>query len=175
VLIAEGTFINIYENSETTLEKLRLHGGERDFSFKFIKGRILWMAAKIKRKVSRFEVKTPSAVCAVRGTDFTIDLASATADIGLFDGEMAIRAGGTETPLAAGSEAVAGEDVKVSGKFSRLMEVEKRRYLKLRKRAEELRAKLAARDNFIQEHVQARQKKLQDMEQRRRKKLDTRK
>ncbi|MFA6434121.1 MAG: FecR family protein [Elusimicrobiales bacterium] len=176
ILAGDGTFINLYENSETTVETLRLEPETRDYGFNFIKGRILWLAAKVKRKVSKFEIRTPSAVCAVRGTDFAVDVSSAATDIGLFEGQLDIKNNGKETPLAAGSEAVAGPgtDTLVSGRFSALMEAEKRRYLKLRSHAEDLRKKLAEREGFIDGYLQGRQKKLQALDSRRREKLDKR-
>lgn len=176
ILAGDGTFINIYENSETVVETLRLDKDGRDYGFNFIKGRILWMAAKLKRKLSKFKIRTPSAVCAVRGTDFTIDVTSATADIGLFEGQLSITSDGRETALSAGSEAVAGpaSGVQVSDRLSKFMKAEQRRYLKLKKHADDLRLKLEARENFIGEFVQAQQKKLKDFEDRRQEKLDKR-
>jgi len=193
ILAGDGTFINLDENSETLIETLRLEKesvcgegaskdcvpkpAKRDYGFNFIKGRILWMAAKVKHKLSRFEIRTPSAVCAVRGTDFSINVTSSTADIGLFEGQLDIRSGGKETVLSAGTEAVAapGSDVQVSARLSRLMEAEKRRYLKLQKHVEDLRLKLEAREDFIDDFVQAQQKKLKDFEDRKREKLEKRK
>jgi len=174
VLAGDGTFINLDENSETVIETLRLKEDTRDYRFNFIKGRILWMAAKVKHKFSKFEIRMPSAVCAVRGTDFSIDVTSATSEIGLFEGQLDVSSNGKETALSAGSEAVAesGLEVRVSDRFSQLMEAEKHRYLKLRKRADELRLKLEGRENFINEFVQVQQKKLQDFETRRREKLN---
>ncbi|HBB67424.1 MAG: hypothetical protein A2X28_08850 [Elusimicrobia bacterium GWA2_56_46] len=178
ILAADGTFINLYENSETLVERLRLEKDNRDYGFNFIKGRILWMAARLKHKASKFEVRTPSAVCAVRGTDFTIDLASAAAEIGLFEGQLDVKSGGKETVLAAGSEAVVsgpGAEAAVSAHFSGLMQAEQRRYLKLKKRAEDLRRKLETRENFIDDFVRIQQQKLQDFDNRRREKLNKRK
>ena len=177
ILAGDGTFINLYENSETVVEKLRLDKDGRDYGFNFIKGRILWMAAKLKHKLSKFEIHTPSAVCAVRGTDFSINVASATTDIGLFEGQLNITSDGKETALSAGSEAVAGPGagVQVSERLSKFMEAEKRRYLKLKKHADDLRLKLEARENFIDEFVQVQQKKVQDFEDRRQEKLNKRK
>ncbi|OGS06335.1 MAG: hypothetical protein A2270_07885 [Elusimicrobia bacterium RIFOXYA12_FULL_51_18] len=174
VLAGDGTFINLYENSETVIETLRLKEDTRDYRFNFIKGRILWMAAKVKHKFSKFEIRMPSAVCAVRGTDFSIDVTSATSEIGLFEGELAVSSDGKETALSAGSEAVveSGSGARVSDRFSRLMETEKRRYLKLKKHADALRLKLEGRENFINEFVRIQQKKLQDFETRRREKLN---
>ncbi len=177
VLAGDGTFINLYENSETVMETLRFDADTREYGFNFIKGRILWLAAKIKRKASRFKVRTPSAVCAVRGTDFSIAVSSAVSDIGLFEGQLDIQSNGRETVLSAGSEAMAGpdSDVTVSPRFSALMKAEKRRYLKLKKYAENIRSKMAVRDGFIDEFLQNRQKKLQDLEIRRLEKLNKRK
>jgi len=177
ILAGDGTFIYLYENSETVVETLRFDADAREYGFNFIRGRILWLAAKIKRKASRFEVRTPSAVCAVRGTDFSIAVSSADSDIGLFEGQLNIQSNGRETVLSAGSEALAGPDADmlVSPRFSALMKAEKRRYLKLKKYAENLRVKMAARDGFIDEFIRIRQKKLQDLEIRRREKLNKRK
>jgi hypothetical protein len=177
VLAGDGTFINLYENSETVVETLRLDKDGRDFGFNFIRGRILWMAAKLKHKMSKFVIRTTSAVCAVRGTDFSIDVTSSTTDIGLFEGQLNIASGGRETALSAGSEAVAGSgsEVQVNARLSKFMEAEKRRYLKLKKHADDLRLKLEARENFIDEFVQDQQKKLRDFENRRQEKLNKRK
>ena len=159
------------------VDTLRLGKDSRDYGFNFIKGRILWMAAKLKHKMSKFKIRTPSAVCAVRGTDFTIDVTSATADIGLFEGQLDITSEGRETTLSAGSEAVVepGAGVQVSDRLSKFMKAEQRRYLKLKKHADNLRLKLEARENFIDEFVQAQQKKLKDFEDRRQEKLNNRK
>ena len=177
ILAGDGTFINLYENSETVIERLRLETDTRDYGFNFIKGRILWLAAKVKRKVSMFEIRTPSAVCAVRGTDFSMAVSSAASDIGLFEGQLDIKSNDEETVLSAGSEVLAspGAEVRVSPRFSALMEAEKRRYLKLKTHVDDLRKKLAARDGFIDEFIQGRQTKLQDLEKRRREKLNRRK
>ena len=131
------------------------------------------MASKAKNKMSRFEIRTPSAVCAVRGTDFAIEASSASADIGLFEGRLEIESGGKTTLLPAGSEFVSesGSESKVQARFSRLMEEEKRRYLRLKKRAEELRARLEDREGYIDSFVRDQQNKLQDFEERRKKAL----
>lgn len=176
LLAGDGTFISLSENSETVVEKLRLEADTRDYGFNFIKGRILWLAAKVLRKTSSFTIRTPSAVCAVRGTDFSIDVSSAASEIGLFDGELNISSNGKETVLSAGSEALTapGAGTRVLPRFSRLMEAERRRYLRLKKHAEDLRKKLAARENFLNELIQARQKRLRDLENRRQEKLEKR-
>ena|GEM_PF-1120745 len=178
ILAGDGSFMNIYENSETTLDKLRFGGEGRDYGFSFVKGRVLWMAAKLKSGLSRFEVRTPAAVCAVRGTDFAIDISSSSSEIGLFEGQLAIRSGDKESTLTAGGGAVVdapGSEARLNARLSRLMEAEKRRYLRLKKRVEELRAKMAAREGFIDEFVRARQEKLRGLEDRRREKLEKRK
>ena len=177
LLAGDGTFINLYENSETVVETLKLEPETRNYSFNFIRGRILWLAAKALHKTSNFTIKTPSAVCAVRGTDFTIDVSSETSEIGLFEGELDINSNGKGTVLLAGSEAVTdpAAEVRVLPRFSALMQAEKRRYLRLKKHAEDLRKKLAARANFVDEFLQAQRKKFQDLENRRREKLDKRK
>jgi ferric-dicitrate binding protein FerR (iron transport regulator) len=135
------------------------------------------MAAKLKNVRSRFSIRTPSAVCAVRGTDFFIGVSSAATEIGLFEGQLDVQNGEKNAQLSAGNEAVAapGSDVTVNAYFSRTMKAEQRRYLRLKKYTEDLRQKLAARDGFIDEFVKGQQEKLQEFENRRRDKLNRRK
>ena len=177
ILAGDGTFINLSENSETAVETLRLEADMRDYCFNFIKGKIMWLAAKIKSKASKFQIRMPVAVCAVRGTDFSIMVSSSSSNIGLFEGQLDVTSNGKETVLAAGSEALAGPgaDVQVSPRFSALMKAEQRRYLRVKKYADDLRKKLAERDGFIDGYIQGQQKKLQDLEKRRQEKLNKRK
>ena len=136
------------------------------------------MAARIKGKAkTRFAVRTPSAVCAVRGTDFAIILSTAgETSLGLFEGEVEVsnEAGGAKT-LAAGEEASAGPGgLTVEGRLSKLMKAEQKRYQKVKKRAEALRKRLAERGDFIDDYVAKQAEKLADFERRRQEKLKRR-
>ncbi|MBU2574532.1 MAG: FecR family protein [Elusimicrobia bacterium] len=176
ILAGDGTLIDIDENSETVVETLKLEKASRDYSFNLIKGKIMWLFAKAKARLSKLVVKTPRAVCAVRGTSFTILVSSDTSEIGLFEGALDIKAGGKETALTPGKEALVGSDteVKVNEQLSRFMRAEQRRYLKLQKYADTLRKKLAAREGYIDDFLKVQDKKLKAREERLKNRLEKR-
>jgi hypothetical protein len=130
LLFKDGTFVKVDENSETSLRTLKLSAEERIFSFSFLKGKALWMAAKLKGKIaSKFEIHTPAAVCAVRGTDFaTVVSSSGLTTVGLFDGKVELSSGAVQKDLLPGGEASASYgDIAVQARLSRLMQAEERR------------------------------------------------
>jgi len=176
ILFRDGTFLKLDAGSETLLEELKLAPDGRSASFNLLRGKTLWMAAKLKAAfVSKFSVRTPSAVCAVRGTDFSLIVSSAGATtLGLFEGKVAFSAGdGREKEILSGSEAAAdGGRVAVQERLSRVMQAEKRRYEKLKGRVERLRERLAERDDFIDEYIKRQRKTLNDFEEKRAEKLN---
>ncbi|MCM2267542.1 MAG: FecR family protein [Elusimicrobiales bacterium] len=177
ILFKDGTYIKMEADSETGAEELKTGAAGRSFSFSFLKGKALWMAAKLKWKTaSRFTVRTPSAVCAVRGTDFTLVVSTSGAtSIGLFEGKVAVSSGTAGQDLNAGGEAfVSGGTIAIQGRLSALMKAEERRYARVKGRVEKLRGRLAERDNFIDDYVARQQKTVADFEKRRQEKLGKR-
>ena len=193
ILIKDGTFIKVDERSELSAAELKLEAAAapereagsgqkpqeaqspagRNYVFSFLSGKAMWLAAKFKSAVSsKFEVRTPSAVCAVRGTAFSVAVSSQDTAVGLFEGNLAVASGEETRELAQGTEAaVSSGTVTVQPRLSRLMEVENKRYLKLKNRVEELRKKLAKRDDFIDSFLAAQDRKISDYEKRRAEKL----
>ena len=158
-------------------ETLKATAEERVFSFSFLKGKALWMLAKIKSKVaSRLSVRTPSAVCAVRGTDFSIIVSTAgQTAVGLFDGVMSLSSGNEEKQLLVGGEADAGtEGLTVQDRLSEVMKAEQRQYRRIKGRVENLRKRLAERGAFIDEYVNRQGKKMSDFDARQKEKLKKR-
>lgn len=177
ILFKDGTFVKLETGAETSLEELKTTADSRSYSFNLLRGKALWMAAKLKTTLkSKFSVRTPTAVCAVRGTDFSVIVSSAGATtLGLFDGKVAFSAPeGQEREILAGNEASADDGVTVREGLSRAMQLEKRRYEKLKDRVEILRKRLAERDDFVDEYINRQQKKIADFETRRAKKLNKR-
>lgn len=176
ILFKDGSFIKLDADSETAADTLRASAEERVFSFSFLKGKALWLAAKIKGKAaSRFSVRTPSAVCAVRGTDFAITISTAgETSVGLFEGLVDISSPDGQTkPLEAGGEAFAGYgEIAVQRRLSALMKAEQKRYLKVKKRAESLRKRLAERGDFIDDYVARQEKKISDFRKRQKERLE---
>ena len=179
ILFKDGTFIKMDENADLSMEGLKASKQARTFSFSFLRGKALWMAAKLRGKVlSKFTVRTPSAVCAVRGTDFSILVSTAAGEtsIGLFDGKVAVSGAGTEKELLAGGEASASAgSLTVEGRLSKLMKAEEKRYSRVKGRVEALRKRLKERDAFIDEYIGRQQKKISDYDARREQKLKGRK
>ena len=177
ILFKEGSFIKLDENSETAADSLKVSAEGRVFSFSFLKGKALWMAAKLKGKLtSKFSVRTPTTVCAVRGTDFSMIVStSGQTTVGLFEGKVALSGGQGEKELLAGGEATAGAaGLTVQGRLSKLMKAEEKRYSKVKNRVENLRKRLEARDAFIDDYINRQQKKLSDFDSRRKEKLNKR-
>ncbi|KAF0126535.1 MAG: FecR family protein [Elusimicrobia bacterium] len=172
VLYADGTMVRLNEDSEMELEDLRLSDDERSFSVKVLAGKFLFMAAKARHRFSRFAVRTPSAVCAVRGTDFAVIVGPEAAEIGLFDGALEVTAEGEPGILSPGQQATAaGGAVEISPRFTKVMDAERRRYEKLRSYVRKTREKLDKREDFLREHIGEREKKLDDFDRRREEKL----
>ncbi len=172
----DGTLVKLDPDSEASVDELLASAGKRQFSFSLLKGKALWLAAKVKEAAaSRFVVRTNTAVCAVRGTDFAVIVSSSgETSVGLFEGRLEVgEPDGEPRQLEAGGEAsVSRGSLAVQPRLSRLMEAERRRWLKVKKRAEDLRKRLAAREDFIDDYIGRQQKKLSDFEKRRREKLD---
>ncbi|MDQ7771933.1 MAG: FecR family protein [Elusimicrobiales bacterium] len=172
ILYADGTMVRMDENSELSIEDLRLSAEERSFSVKALTGRFMFMAAKARHRFSRFAVRTPSAVCAVRGTDFAVIAGPEVSDIGLFEGSLEVAAEGEPGVLSPGQQATAAAgELKVSPRFDKVMEAERRRYEKLRSHVRKTREKLDKRGDFLREHIEAREGRLRDFDKRRQEKL----
>ncbi|MDT8285743.1 MAG: FecR family protein [Elusimicrobiales bacterium] len=176
VLYADGTMVRMHEESEMELEDLRFSAEERSFSVRTLAGKFLFMAAKARHRFSRFAVRTPSAVCAVRGTDFAVLVTPEASEVGLFDGALEVTAGDEPGILAPGQQATAADGaVRISDRFTKLMDAERRRYEKLRSYVRKTREKLGKREDFLREHVGEREKKLDDFDRRREEKLGRKK
>ncbi|MCX5786384.1 MAG: FecR family protein [Elusimicrobia bacterium] len=176
ILIKDGTFIKVDERSELTASELKLDAAGRKYSFAFLAGKAMWLAAKFKSDLaSKIEVRTPSAVCAVRGTAFSVALSSQNTSVGLFEGVLAVTAGAENKEIAQGSEAdVSGGSLAVQPHLSRLMEGERKTYNKLKNRVEDLRKKLAKREDFIDSFLAEQDKKVSDYKKRQAEKLKQR-
>ncbi len=175
ILFREGSFVRLEENSEAAAESLKASTEERVFFFSFVKGKALWMAARLKGKLlSKFSVRTPSLVCAVRGTDFSMVVStSGQTTVGLFDGKVALSQGAAEKELLSGGEATSdAAGLTVQGRLSKLMKAEERRYSKVKGRVESLRKRLEEREAFIDDYINRQQKKLSDFDAGRKEKLD---
>ncbi|MHB0994910.1 MAG: FecR family protein [Elusimicrobiales bacterium] len=177
LLFKDGSYVKLDADSEVSIEKLLAGKEERALSFSFLRGKALWMAAKLKKIISsKFSIRTPNAVCAVRGTDFTMIVStSGETSVGLYEGAVALSGEAGEKTLAAGGEASAGAaGITVQDRMSSLMRAEERRYRRVKGRVEGLRKRLEAREDFIDDYMRRQEKALSDFEKRRQEKLKKR-
>ncbi len=88
------------------------------------------LRAWVKKHTTKFEVRTPSAVCAVRGTEFSLDVDPQTlrTQVDLFRGTLAVRDNlGNEMMLQEGRRlSVTPEGLGVPQQISKLLENERR-------------------------------------------------
>jgi hypothetical protein len=97
--LEDGSRVDMESSSSVTLEKDEAGGANT--SVKLGLGRLkAWVKKKAQRK---FEVRTPSAVCAVRGTQFEVETDGNKTAVDLINGMLAVRDNaGNETLLNGG-------------------------------------------------------------------------
>ena len=116
MLLDDGSRISLPSNSNIRIRRLRSYilGGSLDYDFDIAKGGIRSSVAKHKSGDDRYQVRTPKAVSAVRGTDFQsrFDPESGSDFAEVVEGGLAVTAGrGVGRSLAAGN----GLAVKMDG------------------------------------------------------------
>lgn len=158
IVFKDKSVVFLSENSSLKIEKAALEKEKRDFSIEFLKGKILFFVQKMAN--SNFKVRTPTAVCAVRGTDFAIISSTDSSSIGLFEGSMEIEAFGEKKEIKPGNQADIASSFTVKERLSPLMEKEQIRAEKLKKYVENIRAKLEKRNQSIKEKREKINKKL---------------
>jgi hypothetical protein len=104
----DGSRISLPSNTQIRIRRLRSYvlGGSLDYDFDVIKGGIGSTVVKHKSGDDRYQVRTPKAVSAVRGTDFQsrYDVDAGTDFAEVVDGTLAVGAGtAAPSPLAAGN------------------------------------------------------------------------
>lgn len=163
IIFKDKSVIFVSENTEIKIEKAVLEKDRRDFSLDFLRGKILFFVQKMVN--SAYKIKTPTAVCAVRGTDFSVIASSDSALVGLFEGKMEIEKDGSARQINPGSEAeIKKDDIAVKDRLSYIMQKEKIRAEKLKKYVENVRLKMEKRDKKIKERDEKVKKKMEKMQ-----------
>ena len=108
LLLDDGSRISLPSNTEITIRRLRsyLLGGSLDYDFDVAKGGMQSNVIKHKSADDRYQVRTPKAVSAVRGTDFQsrFDLATDKDFAEVVEGGLSVSTGQTEpADLPAGN------------------------------------------------------------------------
>jgi hypothetical protein len=108
VHLGDGVLIRLKENSVFKVEKLRLKKSALRISLRLIAGKALVKIVKRLAHGSRLRVRTPTAVLAVRGTTFIVDIQAAKTEIKVLEG--VVRAAAAHD-VAGHTEEFAGQDV----------------------------------------------------------------
>jgi hypothetical protein len=116
LLLDDGSRVSLPSNSDVRIRRLRSYdlGGSLDYDFDIAKGGLRSTVVKHKSSDDRYQVRTPKAVSAVRGTDFQSrydpDAGSDFAEV--VEGGLAVNSGRSAVkPLPAGN----GLAVKANG------------------------------------------------------------
>lgn len=100
----DGSFIHLAENSDTTAEILELTADRHSSKFSLWFGRVI--ASINSARPVKMQVRTPTAVAAVRGTEFAVEATEDATGVGVFDGEVEVGAdeSGESVSVAPGLE-----------------------------------------------------------------------
>ena len=106
IRFADGSVLTLHEDSELVFDQLSAHGrtGMVDSRLRLLKGRINTRVEPAEGPGSRFEIHTPSAVSAVRGTDYraSVDLSARSSSIEVLGGNVAVTGADTEELVPRG-------------------------------------------------------------------------
>lgn len=113
VSLADGSRIEVLPNSQIDLQEVKPSAP----SFKMMIGKLKAWVSK-NRTREKFEVRTPVAVCSVRGTEFSIEVdEKGSTDIEVYKGLVGVRKAddtGEEIPVGAGEKLNVTEDKPIT-------------------------------------------------------------
>ena len=169
ILLDDGSVVRMEENTDLTLEELVAGHGESRLQSRvaLFFGRLLFNIRSLVSRDSRFEVKTPTLVAAVRGTEFVVDTgAGEEGDVGVFEGTVAVQGLDLEGRPIQGSEVLLPKGTQTSvARFKRPGKPVgmKQRMLGHRNRMEQIRKKAADRRKRLPRILEKRKRALDRM------------
>ncbi len=89
VKLVEGSVIRIGENTRFDFEKSLVSSKKRNFEASLSQGKIWANIVSLVWGGEKFEIKSPTAVCAIRGTIYSID-ADSTTRVAVYDGQVEV-------------------------------------------------------------------------------------
>jgi hypothetical protein len=89
---ADGTRLRLTPNTQLTLKKVSYNALQKADSsqFKLTSGKVFVRIVKSLSPTSRFEVETPTAVAAVRGTIFSVAVQDGKTEVAVYKGEVKV-------------------------------------------------------------------------------------
>ena len=105
---ADGTRWKIMPETQITVEKSTHNTVQRadQSQLKLSSGKVFIRIVKALSPASRFEVETPTAVAAVRGTIFSVEYQNGQSEVAVFKGRVAVKSAGEETLIEPGKAAI---------------------------------------------------------------------
>jgi hypothetical protein len=105
---ADGTRWKIMPRTEITVKKSTHNSLKKadQSQLKLTAGKVFIRIVKALKPASQFEVETPTAVAAVRGTIFSVEYRNGKSEVAVFKGKVQVRSGVDEAAITPGQAAV---------------------------------------------------------------------
>jgi hypothetical protein len=123
IRLADNSVITLGENTQVQMSQFQLQKESRLTKINLVFGKVRSRVGRFTGKDSKFEVKTPNAVLAARGTEFLVeygtpekqgDASNGTTKVMVFENSVDITSGGTTTTVSEGSSAFVNPDGSVT-------------------------------------------------------------
>lgn len=103
-----GNALKVFPLSQMRISELAIQGNSSRAGLDLQNGRLLAKAAKLRTHDSAFEIKTPTAIAAVRGTAFDVSMSQQTKNttFAVVDGSIYVSAGDEVIIVSEGFESV---------------------------------------------------------------------
>ena len=117
IKLSDNSLVTLGQNTEVELSKYQVEQKSNVVELKLLFGKIRNNVAKSKNKKVKYEVKTPNAVLAARGTDFFVEYSNETAGeqpqggvtkLIVFSDTVELTAGGRTVLIHQGNSAMVG-------------------------------------------------------------------
>ncbi len=118
IRLADQSVITLGENTQVEVAQFQVQKQSRAAEIKLFFGRVRSRVGRFGGRDSKFEVKTPNAVLAARGTDFLVEYMASPAQSGeggstklmVFESSVDVTSNGTTTTVSEGNSAIIGAD-----------------------------------------------------------------
>lgn len=117
VIIWQGNTMKVRPMSRLRIDKLHtdIKTGKQDTSLSLMEGQVFTRAKKVIGADSVFNIKTPTAIAGVRGTDFGVSFSPQTATmLAVLAGSVSVAAGGVEVTVGEGQMSSVAEGMSPS-------------------------------------------------------------
>ncbi|MDZ7268042.1 MAG: FecR family protein [candidate division KSB1 bacterium] len=89
VKLHDGSLVRLGERSHFAFDQAQISAGSRQVEGSLMSGKLWAWVSKLKWGRDRFEIKSPTAVCAVRGTIYRLE-ADSTTRVAVYDGQVEV-------------------------------------------------------------------------------------